>query len=132
MLQQDQPDDFVVATGVTTSVREMVQTAFNCLGVELEFSGQDSEEIGTIVKASNYDFNCKVGDVVVKKDPRYYRPTEVDLLIGDPSKAKEKLGWRPKYDFKDLINEMVLSDLNLFKKDLYLKKGGHEILNYNE
>lgn len=131
MLQHNEPDDFVVATGVTTSVRDMVQTAFNCLGIELEFSGKDSEEIGTVIKSKD-DMNCKVGDIVVKIDPRYYRPTEVDLLIGDPTKAKEKLGWEPKYNLKELISEMVNSDLELFRKDLYLKKGGHEILNYHE
>jgi len=98
----------------------------------VEFSGKGREETGTIVQVNKEELCCKAGDVVVKIDPRYYRPTEVDLLIGDPSKAKDLLGWEPKYDLNELISEMVISDLELFKKDLYLKEGGHEILNYHE
>ncbi|MEQ9424494.1 MAG: GDP-mannose 4,6-dehydratase [Cyclobacteriaceae bacterium] len=132
MLQQEKPEDFVVATGVTTSIREMIKMAFKCIGVELDFSGKGNQEIGTITSTTNPDFECKVSQVVVRVDERYYRPTEVDLLIGDSKKAKEKLGWQPKYDLGQLIDEMVSSDLEFFQRELYLKEGGHKILNYHE
>ena len=132
MLQQEKPDDYVVATGKTTTVREMVRMSFKTLGVSVEFEGEGDSEVGVIRSIENPDFKAQIGDVVVKVDPRYFRPTEVDLLIGDPSKAKGQLGWEPKYDLKQLIDEMVNSDLELFKRDLYLKEGGHQILNYHE
>jgi GDPmannose 4,6-dehydratase len=126
MLQQEQPDDFVIATGTTTSVRDFVRMAFAEIGVELEFTGKDEAEIATIVAVNNPDYQLKIGQVVVKVDPRYYRPTEVELLIGDPTKAKQQLGWQPKYDLKALVEEMVASDLNYFSRENYLKEGGYE------
>ncbi|MEN0053187.1 MAG: GDP-mannose 4,6-dehydratase [Mucilaginibacter sp.] len=140
MLQQDKAEDFVIATGVTTTVREFIKMAFNELGIEVEFSGKDQYERGVIIdidqqKAAalglNMD-NLKFGQTVVKVDAKYFRPTEVDLLIGDASKAFEKLGWKPKYDLQALVTDMVQSDLHLVKKDEYLKKGGFNTLNYFE
>lgn len=132
MLQQDQPEDFVIATGVTTSVRDFLNKAFNQLDIELEFSGKGVEE-KAIIKAINApNENLKVGQIVAQVDPRYFRPTEVDLLIGDPTKAKEKLGWKIKYSLDDLIKEMVEADLALFKRDKYLQDGGHKVFEYHE
>ena len=132
MLQQPQPEDFVIATGVTTSVREFLNKAFAELGVEIEYSGKGQYETGAIKNSSNKEFNLKNGQVIVKIDPNYYRPTEVDRLIGDASKAKAKLGWNPKYNLDDLIKDMVASDFELFKRDQYLMKGGHKVFNYHE
>jgi GDPmannose 4,6-dehydratase len=140
MLQQDKAEDFVIATGVTTTVRDFIRMAFAELGVEIEFSGKDEREKGVVIDIDeqrmeelglNRD-SLKFGQTVVKIDPKYFRPTEVDLLIGDPTKAKEKLGWVPKYDLKALVEDMVQSDLHLVKKDDYLKKGGFKTLNYFE
>ena len=140
ILQQENPEDFVIATGVTTTVRDFVKMSFAELGIEVEFSGRDEHERGVIIdvdelKAESLKLkleNLKPGKTIVKVDPKYYRPTEVDLLIGDPTKSNTKLGWKPKYDLKDLIKEMVLSDLHLMKKDEYLKDGGFNTLNYFE
>jgi GDPmannose 4,6-dehydratase len=140
MLQQDAAEDFVVATGITTTVRDFIKMAFNELGIEIEFSGRDENERGVIVdvdeeKISELGLNAetlKFGQTVVKVDPQYFRPTEVDLLIGDASKAKAKLGWQPKYDLQSLVGDMVQSDLHLVKKDDYLKRGGFQTLNYFE
>jgi GDPmannose 4,6-dehydratase len=132
MLQQEIPEDFVIATGRTTTVREFVSMAFKELGVELEFTGKDEKEVGVVVDTINPELTIMPGHEVVAIDPRYYRPTEVDLLIGDASKAKEKLGWKPEYTLEMLISEMVKADLDLFRRDLYLKDGGHKIMNYNE
>ncbi|SEO39721.1 GDP-mannose 4,6-dehydratase [Mucilaginibacter sp. AW1-7] len=140
MLQQEKPEDFVIATGVTTTVRDFIKMAFNELGVEVEFSGRDEHERGVIIDIDeqrafelglNLDF-LRFGQTVVKVDPRYFRPTEVDLLVGDATKAFEKLGWKPKYDLKALVTDMMHSDLHLVKKDEYLKKGGFATLNYFE
>lgn len=111
MLQQDQPDDYVLATGRTTHIRDFVRMAFRELGVELEFIGQGSDEVGIVSSSSNLDFHLKPGQEVVAIDPRYFRPAEVDLLIGDASKAKEKLGWEPVYTLEEMVAEMVASDL---------------------
>ncbi|TSD63913.1 GDP-mannose 4,6-dehydratase [Inquilinus sp. KBS0705] len=140
MLQQDVPEDYVIATGVTTTVREFIKMAFAELGIEVEFSGKDENEKGVIIdidqqKADQLGLNTdslKFGQTVVKVDPKYFRPTEVDLLIGDPSKAKKKLGWEPKYDLQMLVTDMVQSDLHLAKKDEHLKKGGYTTPNYFE
>src|SRR5476651_1622094 len=140
MLQQDKPEDFVIATGVTTTVREFVRMAFNELGLDVEFSGKNEKERGVIIdidqeKALELGLNVealKFGQTVVKVDAKYFRPTEVDLLIGDASKAFEKLGWKPKYDLQALVTDMIQSDLHLVKKDDYLKKGGFQTLNYFE
>jgi GDPmannose 4,6-dehydratase len=132
MLQQDSPDDFVIATGVTTTVREFIVKTFIQLGIALRFSGEGLNEKAVVVKSTNPDFHVKEGQEVVKIDPKYFRPTEVELLIGDTTKAKSKLGWSPQYDLDALIKEMVASDLELFKRDHYLKEGGHKILQRHE
>lgn len=140
ILQQETPEDYVIATGITTTVRDFVRMSFAELGIEIEFSGKDENEKGVIididqVKALDLGLNLealKVGQTVVKVDPRYFRPTEVDLLLGDPTKAKTKLNWKPKYDLPALVKDMMQSDLNLVKKDEYLKQGGYNILNYFE
>jgi len=128
MLQQDKPEDYVLATGVTTSIRDFIKMAFREVGVELEFIGKGIEEIAKVKSSSKAEYAFTIGQEVVKIDPKYFRPTEVDLLIGDPSKAKEKLGWEPTYDLPSLVKEMVQADLNLFSKDKYLLDGGHDIL----
>lgn len=115
ILQQEEPEDFVLATGVTTTIREFVRMSFQELGIELGFSGEGENEVGSVVKCTG-DFKLDIGKVVVKVDSKYFRPTEVDLLLGDPSKAKSKLGWEPKYDLKSLVSEMVKSDFLLFSK----------------
>ncbi len=140
ILQQEVPEDYVIATGITTTVRDFVRMSFAELGIEVEFSGKDENEKGVIIdidqaKALELGLNLdalKIGQTVVKVDPRYFRPTEVDLLLGDPTKAKTKLGWTPKYDLPALVKDMMQSDLNLVKKDEHLKQGGYSILNYFE
>lgn len=132
MLQQDKPEDFVLATGTTTSIRDFLKLAFEEVGVELEYKGSGVDEVGIVKSVANSDYHLKVGQEVVKIDPKYFRPTEVDLLIGDPTKAKEKLGWEPEYDLKALVQEMMASDLKLFEKDKYLMEGGHDILHQAE
>jgi len=139
MLQQDEPEDFVIATGVTTTVRSFIKMAFDELGIDVEFSGRDEKERGVIIdidqeKVQELGLNddLKLGQTVVKIDPAYFRPTEVELLIGDATKAKEKLGWTPKYDLQALLNDMIQSDLNLVKRDDYLRKGGFKTHNYFE
>jgi len=140
ILQQEQAEDYVIATGITTTVREFVKMSFAELGIEVEFSGKDQHERGVIIDVDqqlittlglNDDF-LKPGTVVVQVDEKYFRPTEVDLLLGNPSKANTKLGWTPKYDLPMLVREMVESDLQLMKKDEHLKKGGFKTLNYFE
>jgi len=132
MLQQDKPEDFVLATGSTTTIRDFISKAFKYVGVELEFHGKNEDEIAVVKSCSNDKYQFEVGQQVVKIDPKYFRPTEVDLLIGDPSKAKEKLGWQPEYDLNRLVNEMMESDLKLFERDRYLLEGGHQILKQAE
>jgi GDPmannose 4,6-dehydratase len=132
ILQQEVPEDFVIATGVTTSVRDFVRMSFAEVGIELEFEGKEVNEIARVVKCSNEEFQLKKGQVVLKIDPRYYRPTEVDLLFGDPTKAKQKLGWELEYDLKGLVEDMMSSDIALFKRDKFLLTGGHKVFNYHE
>ncbi|MFM7023967.1 MAG: GDP-mannose 4,6-dehydratase [Flavobacteriales bacterium] len=133
MLQQDKPEDFVIATGVTTTIRDFIRMAFKEVGVELEFKGSGVDEKGYVVSVSNPDFTgIEVGQEVINIDPRYFRPTEVELLIGDPSKAKKKLGWTPKRDLSQLVKEMVASDVKLFERDKVLKEAGHKIKNWSE
>ncbi|WP_143883988.1 GDP-mannose 4,6-dehydratase [Chryseobacterium binzhouense] len=115
ILQQDKPEDFVIATGVTTSVRDFVRMAFNEIGVELSFEGENKNEIAKVKACNNPLYQLEIGKTVVSVDPDYYRPTEVDLLIGDPTKAKTQLGWKPQYDLRTLIKEMVQSDLSFIK-----------------
>lgn len=132
MLQQDKPEDFVLATGITTTIRDFLIMAFHEVGVELDFKGEGVNEIGFVKSLSEKSHNFQIGQEVVKIDPKYFRPTEVDLLIGDPSKAKEKLGWEPEYDLETLTKEMIESDMRLFEKDKYLLEGGHDILKQAE
>jgi GDPmannose 4,6-dehydratase len=132
MLQQDMPEDFVIATGVTTEVREFVRMSFAEAGIEIEFRGTGVEEKGYVVTCNNPEYQLEKGNCVVEVDSRYFRPTEVELLIGDPTKAKEKLGWEPKYDLKGLVQDMMSSDLNLMKRDKFLNDGGYKTLNYFE
>lgn len=132
MMQQDKPEDFVVATGVTTTVREFITKAFSEIGVELEFEGSEENELAKVKASTNPLYPVAIGKVVMKIDPTYYRPAEVEILIGDPAKAKAKLGWEPKHDLAAIVKEMVESDLKLFTRDKYLQDGGHEIINYNE
>ncbi len=115
MLQQDTPEDFVIATGKTTYIREFVRMAFAELGIELEFVGEAENEVAKVKSCSNPEYQLPIGKEIVKIDPAYYRPTEVDLLLGDPTKSKTKLGWKPKYNVEKLCKEMVQSDLQLFK-----------------
>jgi GDPmannose 4,6-dehydratase len=126
MLQQDKPSDYVIATGITNTVRDFVIMAFNEIGVQLEFKGKGADEVGVVASCTNPNYQLEIGKVVVKVDPTYYRPTEVDVLIGDATKCKSLLNWQPKYDLKGLIKEMMLSDIKLFKKEAYLKEGGFE------
>ncbi len=123
ILQQENPEDFVLATGITTTIRDFVKKSFAELGIELEFRGKDVSEEGFVLKNRGV-YKLKEGEVVVKVDPKYFRPTEVDLLIGDPTKAMTQLGWKPKYDLASLVKEMVASDVSLFKKELYIKQSG--------
>jgi GDPmannose 4,6-dehydratase len=122
ILQQEKPEDYVLATGITTTIRDFVKMSFMELGIELNFRGKDDQEEGVVISNTG-DYNINIGDVVVKVDPKYYRPTEVDLLIGNPEKAMTKLGWKPKYDLQMLVKEMVSSDLEFFKKSIFLKNG---------
>jgi GDPmannose 4,6-dehydratase len=140
ILQQEKPEDFVIATGVTTTVRDFVKMSFAELGIELEFSGKDTAERGVVIdvdkdKMLSLGLNpddIKFGQTVVLVDEKYFRPTEVDLLIGDPTKANTQLNWKPKYDLPALVKEMVISDLQLMKKEEYLKAGGFKTNNYFE
>jgi len=132
ILQQDVAEDFVIATGVTTTVRDFVKMSFAEIGVELAFRGHDDGEYAEVVHCSDPDFQLEKGKKVVVVDPKYYRPTEVDLLIGDATKAREKLGWQPKYDLVSLAKEMVSADVNHFRKEKLLRESGFEIRNQYE
>lgn len=140
MLQQNQAEDYVIATGVTTTVREFVRQSFEEIGIEIEFAGRNENEKGVVVdldeeRLHTYGLsadNIKMGQTVVRVDPRYFRPTEVELLIGDASKANKQLGWKPKYNLPALIHEMMQSDVKEMQKDDYLKGGGFKIFNYFE
>jgi GDPmannose 4,6-dehydratase len=132
MLQHHKAEDFVIATGVTTTVREFIFKTFRKLGMVLEFQGKGIDEVAVVSQITNKEVKAKVGDVVMKIDPAYFRPTEVELLIGDPSKAKRELKWELTYDLDSLIDDMVSSDLQLFQRDSYLKEGGHKIFQYHE
>ena len=132
ILQQPAAEDYVIATGITTPVREFVKMAFAEVGVELEFKGEGSNERGYVVAANHPDFKVEIGKEVIAVDPKYYRPTEVDLLIGDPTKAMTKLGWKPKYDLPMLVNDMVTSDVELFRREKLLKDSGFEVNDAHE
>lgn len=128
ILQQDTPEDYVLATGITTRIRDFVKMAFAEIGVEVAFEGEGKNEIGKVNKSTGI---CPLdkGQIIVRVDPRYYRPTEVDLLIGDANKARTKLGWEPQYKLAAMITEMVESDLRLFKKEQLLKNSGYDVKN---
>ncbi|PKP46062.1 MAG: GDP-mannose 4,6-dehydratase [Bacteroidetes bacterium HGW-Bacteroidetes-11] len=132
ILQQDKPDDFVIATGVTTEVREFVRMAFAEVGISLRFSGTGVDERAFVEKCDNPEFQLPVGKEVLAVDPMYFRPTEVELLIGNPAKSKSVLGWEPEYDLKGLVKDMMEGDVKLTKKDKYLKDGGYDVLSYFE
>ncbi|MFC0875441.1 GDP-mannose 4,6-dehydratase [Saccharicrinis sp. FJH2] len=146
ILQQDQPDDYVIATGITTSIRDFIILATGELGLKIDFIGEGKNEKGVLSGIDEDKFVQNVGEEflnnikvrvsknehIIGVDPKYFRPTEVDLLIGDPTKAQQQLGWNPKYDLNGLVNDMMQSDIKLFKKDAYLISGGFKILNYFE
>ncbi|AEW03007.1 GDP-mannose 4,6-dehydratase [Niastella koreensis] len=132
ILQQEKPEDYVIATGITTPVREFVRMAFNEVGIELEFKGKNENEVGMVKACNNPEFKIEIGKEVIAVDKRYYRPTEVDLLIGDPTKAQTQLGWKPKYDLPALVEEMVANDVELFKKEQLLKESGYYVRNQFE
>lgn len=140
ILQQDKAEDYVIATGETTEIREFVRMSFNHMGVSLDFKGEGVEEVGFVSSVDREKFltavgrnaELKVGDEVVFVDPQYFRPTEVDLLIGDPTKSQTQLGWKPKYNLAGLVEDMMSSDLKLMTKQTYLKEGGFETKNYYE
>lgn len=153
ILQQDQPDDYVIATGITTTIRDFVKMACAEIGLEVAFKGEGAEEKGFLVGIDENLFTEKVGahyvagikarmvpelvegslsKAIINVDPKYFRPTEVDLLIGDPTKSKSKLGWEPKFDLQGLVTDMMQSDIKLMKKDAWLKEGGYRTMNYFE
>ncbi|RZK58384.1 MAG: GDP-mannose 4,6-dehydratase [Pedobacter sp.] len=132
ILQQDVAEDYIIATGVTTSVRDFVQMSFKQVGIELQFKGVGVEEKAYVVSCSNADYQLEIGREVVAVDSAYFRPTEVDLLIGDPTKSKTKLGWKPQYDLEGLIEDMMASDVDHFKKELMLKAAGYSVKNQFE
>ena len=124
ILQANKPEDWVIATGKTHTVRDFVRMAFKNVGIEIKFQGKGINEKGFVLKCTDQNFQIPIGKEILSIDPSYFRPSEVDLLIGDPTKAKEKLGWVPKYDLASLVNDMMKSDLKLMRKSLYLKEGG--------
>ncbi len=132
ILQQETPEDYVIATGVTTRVREFVRLAFAEVGIEVEFRGEGADEKGYVVACNNPDYQLEIGKLVVAVDPKYFRPTEVELLIGDPTKSQTKLGWKPKYDLAMLVAEMVAADVEHFRKEKLLKEYGYAIKNQFE
>ena len=132
ILQADKAEDWVIATGTTTTIRDFVKMAFSHIGIELEFQGIGLNEKAFVKACNNIKYQLEIGKEVLSIDPKYFRPTEVDLLIGDPTKAKTKLGWELEYDLPALIKDMMQSDLKLMTKDQYLRDGGYETLNYFE
>jgi GDPmannose 4,6-dehydratase len=132
ILQAEEPEDWVIATGVTTTVRDFVRLAFEEVGIQVAFKGEGVDEKAYVVTCNHKDFQIEIGKEVLSVDASYFRPTEVDLLIGDPSKAKNKLGWIPEHDLASLVKDMMKSDIDLMKKDVILLKAGHEILKQAE
>ncbi len=132
ILQADKPEDWVIATGKTTTVRDFVKLSFAEVGIHLEFIGEGINEKAFVKSCNNKEYQIEIGKEVLSVDPKYFRPTEVDLLIGDPTKANEKLGWIPEHDLTSLVNDMMKSDLKLMNKDQYLKEGGYYTNNYFE
>ena len=132
ILQADKAEDWVIATGTTTTIRDFVKMAFSHIGVELEFKGSGVNEKAFVTNCKNKKYQLEIGKEILSIDPKYFRPTEVDLLVGDPTKAKTKLGWEFEYDLPALVEDMMQSDLKLMTKDQYLRDGGYETLNYFE
>lgn len=132
MLQQEKPDDFVIATGMQYSVRQFVEFAAAELGVTLAFEGEGESEIGTVLRVDRDNTEFKPGDTIVRVDPRYYRPTEVETLLGDPTKAREKLGWTPRISLPELIHEMVTADYAEARRDALVKSAGFQTFNHHE
>jgi GDPmannose 4,6-dehydratase len=141
ILQQEKAEDFVIATGITTTIRDFVKMAFADIGITIGFKGENENEIGFVeaidlerLKFLEIDGDCKlkVGDEIIAVDPRYFRPTEVELLIGDATKSQTVLGWKPKYDLNALVKDMMKNDLKLMKKERFLKQNGYNTLNYFE
>ena len=132
MLQQEQAEDYVIATGVQYSVRQFVERSAAELGITVDFQGEGENEIGVVAAVTGDKAKCKKGDVIVRVDPRYFRPTEVETLLGDPSKAKAKLGWEPTTPFEELVREMVESDYNSAKRDSMVKLAGFQAYDYHE
>jgi GDPmannose 4,6-dehydratase len=132
ILQQEVAEDYVIATGITTEVREFVRMSFAEVGIDIEFKGTAENEKGYVVKCNHRDYQVAAGTEVVAIDPKYYRPTEVELLIGDPTKANTKLGWKPKYDLPALVKEMVAADVQLFLKEKHIREGGFQSKNQYE
>ncbi|WP_301921211.1 MULTISPECIES: GDP-mannose 4,6-dehydratase [Bacteroidota] len=140
ILQQEKAEDYVIATGVTTTIRKFIQMAFLQIGITIAFKGEQEQEVGyvdyidTALLESKGIKTCtlKIGDTIVAVDPRYYRPTEVELLIGDPTKSQTKLGWKPKYDLAMLVEDMMQSDLKLMQRELFLKQSGHQVISQFE
>ena len=132
ILQADEPEDWVIATGETTTVRDFVKMSFSYAGIELEFRGEGVDEKAYVKSCANPQYQVATGTNVVAVDPKYFRPTEVDLLLGDPSKAEQKLGWMREYKLQELVNDMMASDLKLMTKDVYLQEGGYKTMSYFE
>ena len=132
ILQAEEAEDWVIATGETTTVRDFVKMSFKYAGIELEFKGEGKDEKAYVTFCSNPQYQIEIGKEVVSVDPKYFRPTEVDLLLGDPTKAETKLGWKREYKLESLVNDMMESDLKLMTKDVYLQKGGYKTLSYFE
>jgi GDPmannose 4,6-dehydratase len=139
ILQQEKPEDYVIATGVTTTIRRFVQMAFAEVGITIEFKGENENEVGfveniniEITNSKNIITTLKIGDEIIAVDPRYFRPTEVELLIGDPTKSQTKLGWKPKFNLPMLVEDMMQSDLKLMQRELFLQQSGHQVLSQFE
>ncbi|CAM3763271.1 GDP-mannose 4,6-dehydratase [Flavobacterium chungbukense] len=132
ILQADEPEDWVIATGKTTTVRDFVKMSFAYVGVEIEFKGIGVDEKAYVAACSNPDFQIEIGKEILAVNPRYFRPTEVELLIGDAAKANTKLGWVPEYDLQDLVNDMMQSDIKIMQKDYHLEQAGYQTMNYYE
>lgn len=140
IVNKDNPSDYVVSTGITTEVREFARLTFKYMGINIEFEGEGIDEVGriasvdmdvfeTVVGRSFIDIKSRIGDIVIRVDKAYFRPTEVDVLLGDSSKARRELGWEPEYSLQDIVEDMASSDLKLMKQEDLLRKAGFDILN---
>jgi GDPmannose 4,6-dehydratase len=132
ILQAEEAEDWVIATGITTTVRDFVKMAFQSAGIVLEFKGNGIDEKAYVLSCLNPKYQIEIGKEVVSVDPKYFRPTEVDLLLGNPSKAEQKLGWKREYKLEELVSDMMQSDLKLMTKDVYLQEGGYKTMSYFE